>query len=86
MTKKLQRTLAGIFTDPAPANIAWHDVESLLITLGAELTEGRGSRVRVTLNDVDAVFHRPHPRKEAARPTVRDLRAFLIGARIQPPG
>jgi hypothetical protein len=49
------------------------------------LEEGRGSRVRVEWNDVVAVFHRPHPQKEASKPVVRDVRSFLIAAGIQPP-
>ena len=84
MTKKQLRTLEGIFADPV-ANIDWHDVESLLLALGAELTEGRGSRVRVALNDVREVFHRPHPQNEAGKPMVRELRRFLIAAGIRPP-
>ncbi len=39
------------------------DIESLFIALGAEVTEGKGSRVRVALNDVRAVFHRPQPQR-----------------------
>jgi hypothetical protein len=85
MNKKLKGTLGGIFADPVRANIDWHDVESLLVALGAELEEGRGSRVRVELNDVVAVFHRPHPQKEASKPAVRDVRSFLIAAGIEPP-
>ena len=85
MNKSQIRTLDGIFADPVRANIAWHDVESLLVALGAEMEEGRGSRVRVELNDVVAVFHRPHRQKEAGKPAVRDLRRFLIAAGIQPP-
>jgi hypothetical protein len=85
VNKTHKRTLEGIFADPVRANIDWHDVESLLVALGAELEEGRGSRVRVELNDVVAVFHRPHPRKEASKPAVRDVRSFLIAAGIQPP-
>ena len=85
MNKAHKRTLEGIFADPVRANIDWHDVESLLVALGAELEEGRGSRVRVELNDVVAVFHRPHPQKEAGKPAVRDVRSFLIAAGIQPP-
>ena len=85
VNKAHKRTLEGIFADPVRANIDWHDVESLLVALGAELEEGRGSRVRVELNDVVAVFHRPHPRKEASKPAVRDVRSFLIAAGIQPP-
>jgi HicA toxin of bacterial toxin-antitoxin, len=84
MTKKQRRTLDAIFADPVRANINWHDVESLLLALGAELSEGRGSRVRVALNDVREVFHRPHPQNEAGKPTVRELRRFLIAAGIGP--
>ena len=29
--------------------------------MGAELSEGSGSRVRIALNGVKAIFHRPHP-------------------------
>lgn len=81
-----EKTLVGVFADPVRANLAWHDIESLLLALGAELAEGRGSRLRVALNGVRAVFHRPHPGNEAGKPTVRSLRAFLIEAGIQPPG
>jgi HicA toxin of bacterial toxin-antitoxin, len=85
MTKKQQRTFDAIFADPVRANIDWHDVESLLLALGAELSEGRGSRLRVALNDVREVFHRPHPQNEAGKPMVRELRRFLIAAGIRPP-
>jgi hypothetical protein len=36
----------------------------MLKAMGAEITEGEGSRVRIALNGVRAVFHRPHPQKE----------------------
>jgi HicA toxin of bacterial toxin-antitoxin, len=85
MTKKQKGTLQAIFADPVRANIAWHDVESLLIALGAKLTEARGSRVGVVLNDRKAVLHRPHPRKELRKGMVRGLRGFLIEAGIHPP-
>ena len=85
MNKRQKGTLEGIFADPVRANIAWHDVESLLLALGAELAEGRGSRLRVALNGVRAVFHRPHPGNEVGKPTVRSLRGFLSEAGIRPP-
>jgi hypothetical protein len=85
MTKKQLRVLEAIFADPVRANIDWHDVESLLLALGAELSEGRGSRVRVALNNVREVFHRPHPQNEAGKPMVRELRRFLVAAGIGPP-
>ena len=46
------------------ANIPWRDIEALFVALGAEITDGNGSRRRVALQGVRAVFHRPHPRKE----------------------
>jgi HicA toxin of bacterial toxin-antitoxin, len=85
LNKKQRGTLEGLFTDPVRANIAWHDVESLLVALGAELAEGRGSRVRVALNGIRAVFHRPHPGNEVGKPTVRSLRGFLSEAGIHLP-
>lgn len=51
---------------------------------GAEITEGSGSRLRVALNGVRAVFHRPHPRKETDKGAVRSVRRFLTEAGIRP--
>jgi len=45
--------------------------------LRAEISEGQGSRVRVALNDVRAVFHRPHPQKETDKGAVKSVRRFL---------
>ena len=84
MQDKHRRTLEAIFEVPERANIPWRDVEALLVALGAEVSEGRGSRVRVALNDVRAVFHRPHPRKEADKGTVKSVRRFLQEAGITP--
>ena len=66
------------------ADIVWKDVEALLKALGAEISEGRGSRVRIALQGVRAVFHRPHPRKEADRGTVASVRRLLTEAGIKP--
>jgi hypothetical protein len=83
MNKKQAKTLAAIFEDPVRANIDWHDVESLIKSLGAVITQGRGSRVRVSLNGVRAVFHEPHPEKEMQKGAVRSLRGFLREAGIE---
>ncbi len=64
LNKKHQTTLTALFAMPVQSGIPWKDIESLLYALGAELSEGRGSRVRILLNGRKAVFHRPHPRKE----------------------
>jgi len=77
-------TLEAIFEKPERANIAWRDIEALFITLGAEITEGSGSRVRVALKNVRAVFHRPHPQKEANKATVKSVRRFLEAAGVKP--
>ncbi|MDP1713593.1 MAG: type II toxin-antitoxin system HicA family toxin [Anaerolineales bacterium] len=84
MDSKHRKTLETIFNKPEPANIAWRDVETLFIALGAEISEGNGSRVRVALKDVRAVFHRPHPRKETNKGAVKSVRRFLEAAGVKP--
>ncbi|MHB1225880.1 MAG: type II toxin-antitoxin system HicA family toxin [Gemmatimonadaceae bacterium] len=84
MHTRHRRTLAAIFADPAPAGIAWSDIEALFRALGAEISEGRGSRVRVELRGEEAVFHRPHPQKETDRGAVKSVRRFLSQAGFTP--
>ena len=84
MNSRHQRTLQAIFENPVRANIVWADIESMLMACGTEISEGRGSRVRLALNGVRAVFHRPHPRKEADKGAVASMRRFLIEAGVEP--
>jgi HicA toxin of bacterial toxin-antitoxin, len=56
----------------------------MLEAIGAEITEGAGSRLRIALNGVRAVFHRPHPQKEANKSALRSLRRFLAEAGVTP--
>jgi hypothetical protein len=84
MSKKHRGLLDAIFEEPVRANIAWRDVESLFKVFGAEVTDGRGSRVRVALNGIRAVFHEPHPQKEMGKGMVRSVRAFLREAGVGP--
>ena len=84
MDSKHRKTLEAIFEKPERANIAWRDIEVLFIALGAEISEGNGSRIRVALNDVRAVFHRPHPRKETNKGAVKSVRKFLEAAGVKP--
>lgn len=77
---KHQRVLAAIFE--RRANIAWQDIEAMLLYYGAEISEGSGSRVRIALNGVRAVFHRPHPKRETDRGAVASMRRFLVEAGI----
>lgn len=67
---------------PVPSNVKWKDIESLLLYLGAGISEGNGSRVRIELNGVKAVFHRPHPRPETDKGALVSMRRFLQNAGI----
>jgi hypothetical protein len=78
-----KKTYEAIFKDPFLSGILWSDIEALLLALGAELSEGRGSRVRIVLRGVRAVFHRPHPAKETDRGAVKSMRRFLQEAGVR---
>lgn len=84
MDGKHRKTLEAIFEKPERSNILWRDIESLFMALDAELSEGNGSRVRVSLKGVRAVFHRPHPRKETNKGAVKSVRRFLEAAGVKP--
>ncbi|HOO71604.1 MAG TPA: type II toxin-antitoxin system HicA family toxin [Spirochaetota bacterium] len=86
MKAKHRKTLEAIFKKPTPSNIEWKDIESLLLSLGAHISEGSGSRIRIQLNEVRAVFHRPHPEKEADKGSVSSMCRFLNNAGVKPDG
>ena len=86
MRKKHRKTLDDIFSIPIKANIGWRDIESLLVSLDAEIKDGRGSRVRIKLNGVWAVFHRPHPQKETDKGAVKAMREFFNAAGVSENG
>jgi hypothetical protein len=81
---KHRHTLAALFENPVRADIRWKDIQALLEGCGAEISQGRGSRVRIAFHGIRAVFHRPHPRKETDRGAVGSMRRFLIEAGIKP--
>lgn len=82
LNSKQQSTLTEIFQNPVRAQIEWSSIESLINALGGEITEGAGSRVRVYLNGIRAVFHRPHPAKITDKGAIKSLRRFLNEAGI----
>lgn len=83
MKAKHKKTLDAIYAKPIQSNIVWKDIEALFIALGAEISEGQGSRVRVALNGIRAVFHRPHPKKETDKGAVVSVRRFLDTAGVK---
>ncbi|HRW50710.1 MAG: type II toxin-antitoxin system HicA family toxin [Caldilinea sp.] len=84
MNSRHLKTLDAIFERPERADISWREIEVLLVALGGEVSEGSGSRVRVALNGVRAVFHRPHPQKETNKAAVKSVRRFLLEAGVKP--
>ena len=84
VNNKQRKTLGKIFQRPTLCNIAWKDIESLLKALGADVVEGEGSRIGIELNSEEAVFHKPHPQKEASKGAVNEMRNFLIRAKVVP--
>ncbi|MFO1175652.1 MAG: type II toxin-antitoxin system HicA family toxin [Paracoccaceae bacterium] len=84
ISTKHARTLADIFTNPVRADIRWIDVENLFRALGAEITQGSGSRVRISLNGRRMIFHEPHPQPTIVKDAVRSVRRFLLEAGVSP--
>jgi len=83
MTAKHKKVYDNIFKNPVQSDIEWRDIENLLIALGAKLSEGNGSRVRIELNGERAVFHRPHPEKVTDKGAVKSMRRFLDNAGVK---
>jgi predicted RNA binding protein YcfA (HicA-like mRNA interferase family) len=82
MNSKQAKTLKAIFTDPVLSDIAWKDIVKLFEALGATVSQGKGSRVRVLLNEQRAVFHEPHPERVTDKGAVKSVREFLVNAGI----
>jgi hypothetical protein len=83
MNSKSQKTYKRIYQDPVLSNIEWTDIEALFTSLGANISEGAGSRVRVELNGERAVFHRPHPESTTDKGAVKSVRRFLENAGVK---
>lgn len=83
MNKRQRRTLEAVFTKPTPQDIRWAEIERLIRALGGEVEQREGSRMALTLKGIRAVFHKPHPRPETDRNTVRDLKDFLERAGVE---
>lgn len=83
MNNKCKKIYKTIYTNPIKADISWSDVETLLLALGAKISEGNGSRVRIKLNGERAVFHRPHPENNTDKGAIKAVRRFLENARVK---
>ena len=84
MTAKQRRTLEAVFAIPTRVNLRFGDMAALIVALGGEVREGAGSRVTFELRGKRLYMHRPHPRREAKRYQVEEVRGFLSSLEIQP--
>jgi len=84
LNSKHRKTLQAIFDAPTRTDIEWRAIEAMLVAAGATIDEGSGSRVRIVLNGVRAVFHRPHPRKDTDKGAIRSMQRFLQAAKVTP--
>jgi len=84
MNSRQTKTLQVIFSKPTPSTLEWAKLESLLLALGCNVIEGRGSRVRFEYNGIITAFHRPHPAKEAKPYQVEQARDFLTAIGVKP--
>ncbi len=84
MQRKNQRTLELVFSRPVPGGIKWHEIEALLIALGADITEREGSRTGVKLFADRRVFHRPNPSPNTDKAAVESVRKWLETNGVRP--
>lgn len=84
MSRRHANLLRTIFHDPPSGNVHWREVESLLKHVGAILEPVSGARVRVKLNRMEDVLHRPHHSNVLDISAIKHLREFLARAGVTP--
>jgi HicA toxin of bacterial toxin-antitoxin, len=84
VSHKHEALLRTVFHDPISGNIHWREIESLLGHLGADVEPLSGARIRVKLNGVEGILHRPHHGNTLDKSSVRHLREYLAHARCTP--
>jgi hypothetical protein len=61
---------------------SWSDVQSLLLSVGAERHEREGSRVVFVLGDHVLHAHQVHARRDCGAALISRVRAFLLKAGV----
>ena len=84
MSHRAANLLRSIFQDPPSGNVHWRDVESLLKHVGASVEPISGARVRVKLNRMEGVLHRPHHSNVLDASALIHVREFLARAGVTP--
>ena len=76
LNAKRRKTLEAIYERPTRSNIRWSDIKGLLLALGGEVRQGRGSREIVKICGIRYRYHAPHT-KETPKYIVDDIRSLL---------
>lgn len=84
MKAKHSRVLEAIFATPTRGGIVFSDIEALVVAIGGDVREGKGSRIVFELKGKRRYLHRPHPGKEAKKYQVEDLREWFRQLEVTP--
>ena len=84
MKSRHKKTLQAIFRQPTSGTIVFADIETLIVSLGGEVLEREGSRIKLTLKGEQWRCHRPHPGKEAKKYQVEEVRELLERVGVRP--
>lgn len=82
MNHRHRKVLHALFAHPVSANIDFHEVQSVLKELGADIEDRSGARLAVTLKGHTVLFHNANttlPKEEVAQ-----IRKFLIDCGVSP--
>jgi hypothetical protein len=79
---KHDKFLKKVLQQPISANLSWNDIEHMILSYGARMKEGSGSRVTFILNGVVATFHRPHGSEKTDKGAVKSVIQFLRDADV----
>ena len=84
MSRHHANLIRTIFHDPPSGNVHWRDLESLLRHVGATLEPLSGARIRVHIERVESVLHRPHHSNVIGTNSLLQVREFLARAGVTP--
>ena len=82
LNHKQLSVLQKVYAHPVAHNLSWHDVRTLLDSVG-EVEEKHNGSWRITIGGVSEVFD-PNHGKELSTQQVMDLRHMLTGAGLEP--
>jgi hypothetical protein len=84
MSRHHAQLIRTIFHDPPSGNVHWREIESLLRHVGATLEPISGARIRIMLNRMEGVLHRPHHSNTLDAKSILHLRGLLARGGVTP--